>query len=46
MRTSICIFCGSNEGSVLQYKRGAYVLAQALAERGAGIVYGGGSRGA
>jgi len=45
MRTTICIFCGSNEGSMLQYKYGAYALAQALAERGAGIVYGGGSRG-
>lgn len=41
----MCIYCGSNEGSDPAYRLAAAALTRALVSRGAGIVYGGGSRG-
>lgn len=38
----ICVFCGSNFGARESYRHGAEALAQALAEAGLGLVYGGG----
>jgi uncharacterized protein (TIGR00730 family) len=41
----ICVFCGSNTGVQQAYGDAAIALARALAERGIGIVYGGGNVG-
>lgn len=41
----MCIYCGSNEGTDPAYRLAAAALARALTARGAGIVYGGGTRG-
>ncbi len=38
----LCVFCGSNPGRDPAYRRLAETLARVLAERGIGIVYGGG----
>ncbi len=38
----ICVFCGSNAGRGLVYKAAAVKLGHQLAERGIGLVYGGG----
>jgi hypothetical protein len=41
----ICVFCGSNFGHGDQYRTMAVKLGHALAERGLGLVYGGGKVG-
>ena len=41
----ICVYCGSNEGIDPAFGRAAADMARALTRRGAGIVYGGGTRG-
>jgi len=41
----ICVYCGSNEGSDPLYRVAARAAGRALASRGAGIVYGGGTHG-
>lgn len=45
MTRAVCIYCGSNEGTDPAYREAAATLTRLLAARGAGIVYGGGSRG-
>ncbi|MCC7485252.1 MAG: TIGR00730 family Rossman fold protein [Burkholderiales bacterium] len=42
---SICVFCGSNQGSRQAYAAAARALARAVARAGLGLVYGGGSIG-
>ena len=42
---SVCVFCGSNAGSVEAYSTGARSLARALARAGLRLVYGGGNIG-
>ena len=41
----ICIYCGSNSGSLPAYAEAARELGTMLAQRGLGLVYGGGSVG-
>ncbi len=41
----ICVFCGSNPGASPVYAEAARALGEALAERGLGLVYGGGNVG-
>jgi uncharacterized protein (TIGR00730 family) len=41
----ICVYCGSSDGENPAYREAATAMTAALARRGAGIVYGGGSRG-
>ena len=41
----ICVFCGSNPGKGRGYRALATKLGHALAERGLGLVYGGGNVG-
>jgi uncharacterized protein (TIGR00730 family) len=41
----ICVFCGSNPGRGGKYRNTAVKLGHALAERGLGLVYGGGKVG-
>jgi uncharacterized protein (TIGR00730 family) len=41
----ICVFCGSRPGSDPAYLEAATLIGRMLAERGIGLVYGGGSRG-
>ena len=41
----ICVYCGSSPGKHPAYREAAVLLAQALAQRGIGLVYGGGSVG-
>lgn len=41
----ICVFCGSNRGSLPAYEHAAVALGQALAAEGIGLVYGGGNVG-
>ncbi len=41
----ICVFCGSKVGTNPRYERAAFDLADALVERGHGLVFGGGSVG-
>lgn len=38
----ICVFCGSSEGNDPAYREAAIALATEIAERGYGVVYGGG----
>lgn len=38
----ICVFCGSNPGKGRRYRAAAVKLGRALADRGIGLVYGGG----
>lgn len=45
MNKSICIYCGSSDGTDSGYLRGAADLTSALTDRGFGIVYGGGFHG-
>lgn len=42
---SVCVYCGSNEGSDPLFRSSARLAAHALASRGIGIIYGGGARG-
>ena len=42
---SICVYCGSNTGSELEYRASAENLGRAMAEAGIRLVYGGGSVG-
>lgn len=42
---SVCVFCGSNTGKGEVYSAAARALAEAIARRGARLVYGGGSIG-
>jgi uncharacterized protein (TIGR00730 family) len=42
---SVCVFCGSREGSAPAYARAAAELGTAIAGRGLGLVYGGGNVG-
>jgi len=41
----ICVFCGASPGNRPTYRAAAEVLGRALAERGIGLVYGGGKVG-
>ena len=41
----VCVYCGSNAGARPAYAAAAAALAAALAERGLGVVYGGGNVG-
>ena len=41
----VCVFCGSNSGARPAYAAAARALGQAIAERGLGLVYGGGKVG-
>ncbi|HEX4341203.1 MAG TPA: TIGR00730 family Rossman fold protein [Polyangiaceae bacterium] len=41
----LCVFCGSSMGTDPAYAEAARALGRALAERGAGLVYGGAHRG-
>jgi hypothetical protein len=41
----ICVFCGSSKGARQEYETVARAMGQALAERGIGLVYGGGNVG-
>lgn len=41
----ICVFCGSSHGVRLSYRNAAQQLGKAIASRGMGLVYGGGSVG-
>jgi len=41
----ICVFCGSSPGARVEYRSAAIALADALVERGLGLVYGGASVG-
>jgi uncharacterized protein (TIGR00730 family) len=43
--TSICVYCGSSRGRVDDYTVAAHAFAQAIVERGIGLVYGGGGVG-
>jgi uncharacterized protein (TIGR00730 family) len=43
--TRVCVFCGSNPGTDPAYLAEAVATGRALAERGIGLVYGGGSVG-
>ncbi|WP_219943973.1 TIGR00730 family Rossman fold protein [Iamia sp. SCSIO 61187] len=43
--TRVCVFCGSNPGTDPAYVAEAEATGRALAERGIGLVYGGGSVG-
>ncbi len=38
----ICVFCGSHEGNRPEFRETAKLVGRLLAERGLGIVYGGG----
>lgn len=42
---SVCVYCGSGEGSNPAYAASARILGKSLAEAGLGLVYGGGSLG-
>lgn len=41
----ICVFCGSNPGSLEAYRQAAGELGRLLVQQGVGIVYGGGATG-
>src|SRR4051812_49148308 len=41
----VCVFCGSNPGARPEYAAAARAVGRALAERGRGLVYGGGNVG-
>lgn len=41
----VCVFCGSSVGTRPEYAAAAVALAQAMADAGAGLVYGGGAVG-
>ena len=43
--TSLCVYCGSSSGRIDAYAAAARALAQAMVERGIGLVYGGASVG-
>ncbi len=45
MLKNICVYCGSSPGRLPDYANGARSLAQALVERGIGLVYGGSNLG-
>jgi uncharacterized protein (TIGR00730 family) len=45
MLKRVCVFCGSNVGARAEYRRAAESLGTYLAERGIGLVYGGGNVG-
>lgn len=45
MLRRVCVFCGSKAGTDPAYERAARQLGRLLAERGIGLVYGGGSVG-
>ncbi|MEQ1698075.1 MAG: TIGR00730 family Rossman fold protein [Hyphomicrobiaceae bacterium] len=42
---TVCVYCGSGRGLNPHYSRAAVILGQTLAERGIGLVYGGGGLG-
>src|SRR5262245_3779377 len=41
----ICVFCGSNRGSLASYEEAAVALVKTLARQGIGLVFGGGQVG-
>jgi uncharacterized protein (TIGR00730 family) len=41
----ICVYCGSSDAVIPRYGRAAHDVGRSLAERGIGVVYGGGSVG-
>ena len=43
--SSICVYCGSSRGRIDDYTVAAHAFAQAIVERGIGLVYGGGGIG-
>ena len=45
MMKRICVYCGANPGARPAYVEGAVALGTTLAERGVGVVYGGGNVG-
>ncbi|MCO6552522.1 MAG: TIGR00730 family Rossman fold protein [Gilliamella sp.] len=45
MKKNICIFCGANEGSQLEYRTQAEQLGKTLAEQNRRLIYGGGNKG-
>ncbi|MBV1789273.1 TIGR00730 family Rossman fold protein [Marinobacterium sp. D7] len=45
MATTLCVFCGSSEGTQPAYRDQAYALGQALVAQNSALVYGGGSIG-
>jgi len=42
---AVCVYCASSQSSDAEYREAAFKLGVVLAERGLGIVYGGGARG-
>lgn len=44
-RSVVCVFCGSSSGASPEYAAAAQSLAEAMASRGFGLVYGGGTIG-
>lgn len=44
-RKTVCVYCGSNNGILGDYREAAFALAREVAARGFGIVYGGGEKG-
>lgn len=45
MNRSICVYCGSSDGVDPRFLDSAYALGEQIAERGYGLVFGGGLRG-
>ena len=43
--SSVCVYCGSQEGNKPGYAKAARTLGKALADNNIGLVYGGGNRG-
>jgi len=43
--SSVCVFCGSSQGSIPDYAEAAVCLGTEIARRGLGLVYGGGDVG-
>jgi predicted Rossmann-fold nucleotide-binding protein len=41
----ICVFCGSSQGSRLEYRAAAEEMGAKLVRRNIGLVYGGGNKG-
>jgi predicted Rossmann-fold nucleotide-binding protein len=41
----VCVFCGSNQGALPEYRQAAIEFAEELAARRIGVVYGGASVG-
>lgn len=44
-RRTVCVYCGSNDGVLRDYREAAFALTREIAARDFGIVYGGGGKG-